>query len=320
MTSDDTTGAHPTIGEVLAQMAPPKGVVAVGVVHRDRLAEPEVLTTGRDARAEMFELGSVTKTLTATLLATLLLDGTLSPTTTVGEVMGDRAGPARHATLEQLVTHTSGMPRLVPGMMRPPYWPRDPYRFMTPRRFWTSLSKVDALEPGAFEYSNAGFDLLALVMAKAAGGPYHQLLTERVLRPAGMTTARCQPCSKSGLVRGHGTWMLNGRRWHDPIQGGGGVDVSIHDLVAWASANLVPESTPLDRAVRLAHEIRFTNDDMSIGLAWVHTDGVMWHNGATGGFQNCVAIGPDRAAAAIASHSIDNDYVIDDAVKRLASG
>jgi CubicO group peptidase (beta-lactamase class C family) len=175
-----------------------------------------------------------------------------------------------------------------------PFWPRDPYRFYDRRKLVAGLARAKVKSGGDFVYSNLGFDLLSVCLAQAASAPFNELLGERVLEPAGMHTARCQPCDHSGLVRGHaGMVFIGGRRWHTPLAGAGGVDASINDMAQWVRANLIPDSTPLAAAARLAHQRHAYDDPDPIGLAWVHGPLAHWHNGATGSFQSMIAVVPD---------------------------
>lgn len=297
--------------ELLARTAPPRGVHAVAVVGADGVTE--IRTTGGDPPAELFEVGSLTKTFTATALAVLVVEGTVALDDTLGVLLGPAAGAASTVTLGQLATHTSGLPRLAPGAMRPPFWPRDPYRFFGRRRLMRSLRRLSPLQPGPFAYSNVGFALLARALEAATATPFRDLLAERVFAPAGMATARCQPCPRTGLVHGEGHWLAAGR-WHQPNPGGGGVDASIVDLAAWARVNLLPDDSPLAPAVRLAHRTHHDGPP-EVGLAWVVDDDLRWHNGATGRFQSIVAVGPDVAVAAAAAYGpLGGDHDLTDRV------
>jgi serine-type D-Ala-D-Ala carboxypeptidase/endopeptidase len=59
-----------------------------------------------------FEIGSVTKTVTATLLALIADDGLVGLDDEIGRWLA--AGPNGSITLRALATHTSGLPRLAP--------------------------------------------------------------------------------------------------------------------------------------------------------------------------------------------------------------
>ena len=252
-----------------------------------------------DAKATtgMFEAGSLTKPLTATLLAALTLSGDVTLETTVGQVLGSEAGTASDVSLRELATHTSGLPRVADNAMRLPFWPRDPYRFYGEDRLYKGLRSVALKTRGSIRYSNLGFDLLGHCLARAAGQAFRDLLTEVVLRPGGMEAGRCQPCERSRLLRGHGSLVLGGRRWHQPLPGAGGVDCTITDLARWVAANAVPESTPLERAVGLCHQVHATDGGKSVGLAWHFSGPVVWHNGGTGSFQGVAAFVPGRGGA-----------------------
>jgi CubicO group peptidase (beta-lactamase class C family) len=69
-----------------------------------------------------FEVGSVTKTMTATLLAA---DGSLRLDDEVGRWLP--AGANAGITLRQLATHASGLPRLAPNMGLPTVDLANPY-------------------------------------------------------------------------------------------------------------------------------------------------------------------------------------------------
>lgn len=298
-----------TVAAVLQAITPPRGIAALAAFDGD--GPPSIASTGRSIPTELFEIGSVTKTITATALAQMVVGGHLSLETTVGEILGSRSGGAGEMTLLQLATHTSGLPKLAPNAMRLPFWPRDPYRFYDERRLWRGLADIELADQGQFRYSNVGYALLGVCLAHASKAPIAEVLTETVMKPAGMTTARCQPCPSNGLVRGHGHWLTAGRRWHQPLPGAGGVDGSINDLAAWTSANRTPESTALRDAVQLAQRTHHEEETVSIGLAWVKTGATIWHNGGTGGFSSFLGIREQRAFCALASHAPIRGYDLD---------
>lgn len=262
-----------------------------------------------------FEFGSLTKTLTATLLSVLVCDQRLSLETTVGEVLDARAGNASNIPLVELATHTSGLPRLAPNSITVPFWPRDPYRFYTEERLFEALSKIPIQKRGTYGYSNLGYMLLGFCLAEASGMAFDELLKTSVLIPAGMTTARCQPCGRDRLVRGYGSLLLGGRRWHHRLAGAGGVDGTVRDLGEWIKANLNPNSTPLEEAVNLAQQVHASPDGLPLGLGWRFRDSTIWHNGATGSFQAVLTFEPGKAGVGgLASAGPSKEYALDSIV------
>lgn len=293
--SSESSWVSVLLGEVLAQ-DPGR---AAGAVWMAADGSTESARNACDD-STMFELGSLTKTMTATLLAEMVRQGEVTLEATVGDVLGpEKAGGCMDVTLLQLATHTAGLPRLAPGAARPPFWPRDPYRFFGRARLERALARARPANVGTIAYSNFGYDLLGHVLAEAAGTPFGRLLEDRVLAPAGMTTARCQPCDDAGLAKGKGHLVLGGGRWHQRLGGAGGVDGALPDLTAWLRANLLPESTPLAAAVRACHEVRVAEGDARLGLAWA-VGRTTWHTGGTGCFQSFIAFEPGKGGLALA--------------------
>lgn len=130
---------------------------------------PEVLVTP----AQLFQIGSISKSLLAFAALRLAGEGRLDLDANVAALVPDLPMPAAPITVTQLLDHTGGLPHDAP------VFPRVP-----DGRLWTGFT------PGAqFSYSNIGYDLLGAVIAKAAGRPYPAVLAGTVLRPLGMTHA-----------------------------------------------------------------------------------------------------------------------------------
>jgi serine-type D-Ala-D-Ala carboxypeptidase/endopeptidase len=237
-----------------------------------------------------FEIGSVTKTMTATLLALLAADGTLSLDDEVGRWLP--AGPNGGITLRQLATHTSGLPRIAPN-----------YRPADPGNFWAGFTAELAEEglrqatvlPDARVYSNFGYQLLGLVLERASGQDYSRLMTERLLGPLSMT--------RSGVGRAGGGTPLPGHaggrevpHWDRPLPGAGGVEATIDDLARYAGACLRPPRTPLGDALTAAQAPQVPIEaGRAQALGWIVIDGrLRGHNGGTGGFSSCVITDASR--------------------------
>jgi len=234
-----------------------------------------------------FEIGSVTKTMTAALLAVLAGEGTLSLDDGVGRWLP--AGSNGAITLRQLATHTSGLPGVAPN-----YRPADPGNFwasFTPELAEEGLRQA-AARPGTGRlYSNFGYQVLGLVLERASGADYPALITERLLRPLSMTC--------SGVGRAGGGTPLPGHssgrevpHWDRPLPGAGGVEASIGDLARYAQACLHPPGTPLGAALAAVQAPQFAIEaGREQALGWIVVDGrLRGHSGGTGGFSSCVMI------------------------------
>jgi CubicO group peptidase (beta-lactamase class C family) len=131
----------------------------------------------------VFQIGSVTKAFTGLLLADSAARGEVKlsdPGT--GYLPG--ASPGR-VTLVELATHTSGLPRLPPGMLRYALLrPRNPYAWYPGSSFLRVARRSLATAPGGqpYAYSNFGAALLGYLLGEAARVPYRRLVEERICR------------------------------------------------------------------------------------------------------------------------------------------
>ena len=173
--------------------------VAVAVVRDD-----EVVTRGfgvRDIRTgapvtpeTMFHLASVSKPFVATAIVSLsttpdgggpVLDLDAPITTWVPELtLAD--GRAAEVTARNLLSHTSGLPDVSEYGWHDPRLGDDALS-----EFARSLSgwRLQA-EPGAaFSYSNAGYELLGLLLSRATGTTFEEAVRQQVLAPLGMRTS-----------------------------------------------------------------------------------------------------------------------------------
>jgi D-alanyl-D-alanine-carboxypeptidase/D-alanyl-D-alanine-endopeptidase len=88
--------------------------VVVGAACIDAAGMVSTVSPGNSPADSSFEIGSVTKTMTATLVALLAADGQLRLDDEVGRWLS--AGANGRITVRQLATHTSGLPRLPPNL------------------------------------------------------------------------------------------------------------------------------------------------------------------------------------------------------------
>jgi CubicO group peptidase (beta-lactamase class C family) len=137
---------------------------AVGLADLDRgtPAAPE----------QLFQIGSITKSLTAMALFVLADRGKLNLDARVQDLLPDHPLPPEPITLTHLLDHSSGLPNgldnpcLHPGARRP---------------------ALDRFQPGSrYSYCNLGYGLLGAVIERASGMAYPLALETLVLKPLGM--------------------------------------------------------------------------------------------------------------------------------------
>ena len=264
--------------------------IAVAVAAVDRGGSEPAFAVAEGLPADgRFEIGSITKTMTAALLASLVGDGVLALDDEIGRWLA--AGPHADITVEQLATHTSGLPRLAPNQ---PTDEVNPYRDFTAERAEEGLRAAARTPEAGHLYSNFGYQLLGLVLERASGQRYQDLLAERLLGPLGMTRSGVGGSGGGTRLTGHAGGEPTGH-WDFALPGPGAVEATIGDLARYLAACLTPPGGPLGTAIRLCQQPRVRIGDQTAGgLAWIIADGLLFHNGGTGGFTASMAI--DQAA------------------------
>ncbi|MEA5363011.1 serine hydrolase domain-containing protein [Amycolatopsis sp., V23-08] len=295
-----TRQAAHSLTEALSGSSGTEGVVFAAAAL-DRAETATAVTPTTTAADRRFEIGSVTKTMTATLLALLAGDGTLRLDDEIGRWLS--AGQNGAITLRQLATHTSGLPSTAPNLRIGQGDPRNPWAGYGFDRAEEGLRQARVTPGNPWRYSNLGYQLLGLILHRASGHDYPALVTERLLDPLGMTHSGVGSCGAGTLLPGHadGREVLH---WDHPL-GAGGVEATIEDLARYARACLFPPKTALGTAITLAQTpVLRVDDGAEQALAWiVRPGGVREHSGGTGGFSACVAVdhGRERAVAILVS-------------------
>jgi CubicO group peptidase (beta-lactamase class C family) len=134
----------------------------------------------------VFEIGSITKQFTAAAILMLAQEGKLALDDPISRWIPDYPQPAGAATIEHLLTHTSGVASYtdIPGYME------------TSVRNDVSVDELIAVfkdlplefEPGTrWKYSNSGYILLGAIVERAGGMPYAEFVQKRIFEPLGMT-------------------------------------------------------------------------------------------------------------------------------------
>lgn len=252
----------------------------------------------------VFEIGSITKTMTAALLAETIgrgeiaidapLANLLPPGTNVPSFNGTPI------TVGNILTHTSGLPSF-------------PWHNADMRNPYARLSEADVLDtlastalsraPGSqYEYSNFALMLLSYALAKHSGTDFETLLRDRLLSPLDMddTFIVTRP-SGVHVAQGH---LSNGRptgpwEFRVDMAGAGGVRASLRDMVRYLEGQLGIRDSPITPVLAQTQKQIAVVGSQAMGMAWqiLPTENgrtFLMHAGGTGGFSSFLAF--DRAA------------------------
>jgi len=135
----------------------------------------------------VFRIGSITKQFTAVAILQLMEQGKLSLQDDITKYIPDYPTQAYKITIENLLTHTSGIKSYtnVPEFMK--YVKED----LKPAELIDKF-KNQPMEfaPGTkWNYNNSGFFLLGYIIEKVSGMTYQDYIEENLFKPAGMTNS-----------------------------------------------------------------------------------------------------------------------------------
>jgi serine-type D-Ala-D-Ala carboxypeptidase/endopeptidase len=281
----------------------------------------------------VFEIGSMTKVFTSLLLADMVQKGEVALTDPVveylpsGVKMPERGG--KQITLEDLATHTSGLPRL-PDNFKPKD-PANPYADYSVEQMYQFLSSYQLTRDieSKYEYSNLGGGLLGHVLARRAGMDYEQLVQTRILGPLGMksTGITFTASMKARLAVGHNPALTPVANWDLPtLAGAGALRSTADDMLDFLAANLGYTKTPLGPAMaaQIASRRPTGSPGLQIALGWhvltSHGHEIVWHNGGTGGYRSYMAYDLKRRIGVVLLSNTSTTVGVDDIGLHLMEG
>ena len=274
----------------------------------------------------IFDIASITKTFTTSLLADAVKSGLVNLDDPIEKYLpaGVRVPTynGHEITLENLATHTSGLPDF------PVNWIRN--RTYTTQQVYNFLSNTSLQsEPGVrYNYSDFGVGLLGYVLSIKAGIPYEELLKERILDVLGMNstgiaTTVLSVALKSRLAKGHiGGNEVNLEFIPEAIQPAGALYSSANDLLKYLAANMGLIHTKINDILQDTHLIRHeeittvTNwsstkslEVVYVGLGWhiitnLGTE-VINHAGGIDGYTSFIAFNPTKQIGLVILCSCD---------------
>ncbi len=208
-------------------------------------------------------------------------------------------------TLEELATHSAGLPREVSS------YPRKTPHFTFPdqalRWRWLPRQKLLYAPGTAAVYSNVGFDLLGDALSAATHKSYAQLVDERILRPLNMWDTTLVPSNEQCARLLQGSNDEGPCTDTQPSGASGGLYSTATDMARLLQSLLripgaaIPASQAI--AVYLKPEqlksiqgLSHAGDPTGIGLAWIQLGDpdslsmVMQKTGGGAGFETYIAL------------------------------
>ena len=245
----------------------------------------------------VFEIGSITKQLTATAVMLLVEEGKIKLDERIDAYLSDAHPPDawNAVTVRHLLTHTSGIKTYtgLPGF--------EFSRHLKKEEFVKALSTfpLDFQPDEKWAYSNSGYNLLGFILEKASGEPYWEFMAERIYKPLGMTATRDRnpvPTVK-GRVAGYewknNAWINRDADLTDIFSAGATISTAL-DLAKWDAALNTERLLKKSSLEQIWTPIRL-NDGKTYpyGFGWdvesLNGHKLISHGGQTAGFSASIA-------------------------------
>lgn len=277
------------------------GTVFVGVISRN---DTILSVQNHDVH---FEVGAITKVMTAALLADFVENEKVDLTDSISSYLPVALKDTVEITFKQLANNTSGLPNVPTGMLLKSLLSmRNPYKNFDEKTLLGYLqTDLSVSNPPGTSYSdsNLGYGLLGFTLSKADEKPFDELMDQHIFKKYKMsatTTHRAE--IKNTLVPGLNKDGEHTSNWDMAALGGAGAVLSTaEDMAKFAKAHCDTTNTQL----ALTRTPTFRLDDATqIGLAWKITknengDTLYSQNGITGGYSSSIAIDPIHCRAVI---------------------
>lgn len=241
-----------------------------------------------------FRLASLSKQFTAAAILLLAEDGRLTLDDPLKRWLPSLPAAADAITLRQLLSHTSGLPDyedLMPPGATAQLHDRDVLHLL-------ETQDRTLFAPGSrYRYSNSGYALLALVVAKASGQDFASFLKARIFTPLGMDASVAHQDGVDDVAhRAYGYSQIDGR-WQrtdqsptSAVLGDGGIYSSLADLARWDAA-LYDARLLKPSSLRQAFAPATATDEADVpfyGFGWRLNGQAQWHSGESIGFRNVI--------------------------------
>jgi serine-type D-Ala-D-Ala carboxypeptidase/endopeptidase len=278
----------------------------------------------------IFEIGSVTKVFTALLAADMAERGEIRLDDPIAKYLPPSVNvprrKGRQITIIDLATHTSGLPRTLQDIR--PKTPVSPMGDYGLDELYSLLSSYELPRDigSKYQYSNLGFGLLGLGLARRAGTDYESLVETRIAGPLRMRDTRITltPQMQERLVAGHNGALMTIRSGSTPTLGAAGaLRSTANDLLIFLSAALGYTDSVLSAPMRTLLATRRPTGEplIDVAMAWnVDTrkgEEIIWKNGTTGGYRAFIGYDARSRVGVVALSNATTEPGVDDIALHL---
>lgn len=260
-----------------------------------------------------YEIGSLTKTITAAMIASAVQDGLINIDDTINDYL-ELPDSNTYPTVRDLLTHTSGYKEYYfeSPMIENFFFGRNSFSGITDEMVINRLGKINTESADrSWRYSNFGFAVLGQLLEKVYNDEYSKMANDFLQK---------QDMTNSHISTGEGDlgnyWDWNAEDAYMPA---GAVVSNIEDMLVYADHQL-NSGEMFAITHNTLKEVTATPDnyamlDMRVdamGMAWVIDEehGFIWHNGATGNYNSYLGFCPETQTAVVVLSNLSPNYKI----------
>ena len=260
----------------------------------------------------LYEVASVTKSFTGYVLAQAVSEKKVKLSDDVRQYLPgayeNLVFEGQPIQLRHLVTHTSGLPFVLPEAIEQQYENPDsqlPFRIAEIERkygkaaFWKDLESVTLQhKPGeTYQYSDVGAELVAYVLEQVYQQPFDQILQESLLNKAGMPRSgiHLSEEEETSLAPGYdGEGIRMPYSENQLWAAGAGLKTTLPDMLSFIQFQLERGNPGLIES----HKELYRDDDNRVAYFWQIGESkskgtYLYHHGGAFGAQNWLLIYPE---------------------------
>lgn len=279
--------------------------LTVGFYHLGRLY---VFGNSPDPTRLLYDIGSISKTVTAHLILKLAGEGRLSLDESVSSYLELPSGS--YPTVYELLTHTAGYGHLtpweitVPALLRHGYARRNIYEGCTVKTVIRALARRKRKGKSVYSYSDFPYAVLAAVAESVTGKHFSELLEDFVHGELGMkNTFISVPDEIREPLAAYGRRTIGFWRWDrdNPYIAGGGLVSTVNDMLTYITHQIESDKEYVTAAHELCECTLSPKRNLACCIGW-HTykrSDQLWHVGGVGTFRSSVIVNRKRRIGVI---------------------
>lgn len=257
-----------------------------------------------------YEVGSITKTLTASMLAQAVDEGLVHLDHSFSQYLPSLDSSHNYPTIRQLLTHQSGYPTLFDNetILENIRLSLNPYHGVTRNRLLEELVTYSTGNAHtSFGYSNVNAAILGLVLESVYQQPYESLVKEFMEEELALNNSYFFESSTD--LRNQWEWSAD-----DVYAPAAAMVSNIEDMLTYSQVQLDEDKFWLKESHSLlAQGAQSSSDSVlrqdKVAYHWFYDEvnDVYWHDGGTGGYTSYIGFNIEKDLAVVVLSNIPMD-------------